>query len=449
MNAAMRITHAMISSQYVKQLNTTLKNFNDASTESTDYRTFRKTSDDPFSASKAFRLRREFQQNDDYQNNLSDAESQLDTAQSVMTSLNSSVQDISSGDCLQAITATTSKSEREIIANKLSRVQESIVSMLNTKFSDKYIFGGAQTDDPPFSVDDSGNLLFRGINVNTGAIAAGTSATINNASLHFGKGTGTSFNGYTIQVASGAAGSPSSVAVSGTTITVTMDTSTAKTNNDLLTALKSAAGLIDSHGNALDFSQITMSGDMNQTIAAGTVSTVASDTVGQNGLKDLANEKTYVDIGMGLQFNNDGTINPQSVFNSAIPGLSFMGYGTSDGTDSGMPNNLYTQLSDIITQLKSDNYSMNSIKPYLDAFSKQGDNLLSEITKSGTNSSFLETKKAQLENQSDKISEKDDSVEYEDPALAIMNYKMAQYSYRAALQMGTNILQPTFLDFMK
>lgn len=445
----MRITHAMISAQYVRQLNKALNNLNDATTQATDYRNFNKASDDPFAASRAYRLRNEYQQNQDYQSSLSDASSQLETAQSSMMSINKMMQEVSSGDCLQAINGTMSPDDRSIIATKLRKVQDEIVSELNTQFADKYVFGGANTDDPPFSVDDNGNLLYHGIDVNTGAIAAGTTTTINGATMQFGKTTGTSFNGYTVSVAAGAAGSPDTVSVSGTTITVAMDLTGGKTNKDLLNALKSATGLTDAGGNALDFSNVTMSGDMNLAVAEGTSSAAAYDTVGQDGLKTLAKETSYVDLGMGLRFNSDGSVNTQSVFNTAIPGLSFMGYGTSDGTSSGMPSNLYTQLGKIADQLESGSFSIDAVQPYLNAFSSGEQNLLSKITESGTNSSFLTAKKTQLEDQGDSITEKDDDVEYMDPAEAIMNYKMQEYSYRAALQMGTNILQPTFLDFMK
>jgi flagellar hook-associated protein 3 FlgL len=46
------------------------------------------------------------------------------------------------------------------------------------------------------------------------------------------------------------------------------------------------------------------------------------------------------------------------------------------------------------------------------------------------------------------IVERIDNIEYVDSAEAIMDYKMQQYVYRAALQMGVQILQPTLLDFI-
>ena len=46
------------------------------------------------------------------------------------------------------------------------------------------------------------------------------------------------------------------------------------------------------------------------------------------------------------------------------------------------------------------------------------------------------------------LTERINSIEYVDSAEAILDYQMQKYTYQAALQMGTQILQPTFLDFM-
>lgn len=438
----MRITLGMISRQYNKNLNQSLSDLNTASNQNTTYRKFDKTSEDPFSAAKAFRLRRELQENADYQNNLSDVDSQLLTAQSSMMSINKIVQEVSSGDCLQAINGTLSTEDRGTIAAKLRKLQDAIVSAANTKFSDKYVFGGANTDDPPFSVDTDGNLLFRGVDVNTGKLAAKDATAINDTIVNFNN---TALSDYTIKVVDGGAGSADAVSLSGTQITVSMDLVSGKNNTDLLNALKNETGLVDGSGNPIDFSGITMTGKLDSKL---TGSVTSSNSVGQAGLQQLAEETSFVDLGMGLNFKGNGSINTQSVFNTAIPGLSFLGFGTANGSGTGVSNNLYTLMGQIADQLESGGFNMAEIQPYLDNFSDQGQALLAQITKSGTNSTYLTSVKTRLESIGDSITEKDDSVEFIDPAEAIMNYKMQEYAYRAALQMGTNILQPTFLDFM-
>ena len=257
---------------------------------------------------------------------------------------------------------------------------------------------------------------------------------------------------YTITVDASAAATPSpSVALDNTAKTLTVTLVKGSSNNDLLTALKGAAGLKDSDNNPISLANIKMSGDLNRPLetAASTRSTI-TDKIGLDGLKNLANEKCFVDLGMGLSLNPDGkTINEQSVFDTSIPGITFMGYGTADGTGTGVSNNLYTLLGQISDQLENPDFSIDKIQPYLDNFSKQVQNSLNQITKSGTKSNFLTTTKSQLESIGDNVNEKLNNTEYIDPADAYRDFSWQQYTYQVALKIGAQILQPTFLDFMR
>lgn len=438
----MRITMKMISNQYTKSLNTSLSQLNDANNKATTYRSFDKVSQDPFGAAKAYRLRRESSENDTYQSTLSDVDSQLLTGQSAMMSIHSVVSEANTGDCIQAITGTLSPSDRETIAKKLLALQQSILSPANTKFGDKYLFSGSAMDQAPFSVGVNGNLLYRGIDVNTGAIEAGYTTSYNGAQITYGKDTGDQFKDYTIQIVNST--SPSSVDTASKVITVNMDLSTPKTNEDFENTLK---GITGANAGGLDFSHITMTGDMNRPVTAGDTIDKPINTIGLQGLKDLAKEQSLVDLGMGLKLNPDGkTIDDQSAFDAAMPGISFLGFGQNQTT--GVSDNIYTLFGQIANQLRAPDFSMDKIKPYLDNFSTQEQNLLNKITESGTKSTFLATTKSNLEKIGDSILEKDQNVEFVDPANAIMDYYMQQFSYNAALQMGTKVISKTFLDYM-
>ncbi len=447
----MRITMGMITKQYSSNLNASLSQLNSASNKATTYRKFDKTSDDPFSASKAYRLRRESSENDTYQSNISDVEDQLSTAQSAMMSIHDIISQASTGDTIQAITGTMQPSDRATIATKLRTLQQAILAPANTKFGDKYLFGGSDMSDPPFSVGENGNLLYRGIDVNTGKIEAGTTTTMNGALIQFGKNSGVP-NGYTLQIAdSGTVGSSPTASLSGTTITLTLDLSTAKTNQDVGNALKNITAANNTTG--FDFSKATVTGDLNCPVTATTVSESTYDTVMKNGsvydaLNDLSKEQSLVDLGMGLKLNANNSINTQSVFDAAIPGLSFMGFSTVDKTGTGVSSNLYTLLGQVADQLEDPGFSMDKIQPYLTSLQNQGDQLMAKITESGTKSNFLSTTKSNLETMGTAILDKDQNTEFDDPANAIMNYYMQQSAYNAALQMGTKIMAKTFLDFM-
>lgn len=455
----MRITMGMIAGQYSKNLNTSLSNFNLAARKATNFRSFEKTSENPFDATKLYRFRREIAENETYQDSLGDTESQLMTAQSAMQSIYSIVSSAESGDVIQAITGTMSESDRKIIADKMQQMQQAFLSPLNTKFAEKYLFGGTEMTDAPFSVGKNGDLLYRGINVNTGKLENGPTANFNGTLIEFGgteltdKSTSppTTYalkDGVVIKVSDGGEGSNTNISIANDDyITIEADLSKYKTNQDLLNLIKGY--------DKIDFSNIRITGDMNRSIAIPKsggfeelVSTPLVSSIGEDGLKSLSNEEVLVNLGMGLKTSSDAgstSINSQSAFNSAIPGLSFMGYGQSE---SGVSNNLFTLMGQIADQLKSDSFSMESIKPYLDQFGKQSDALLGKITESGSKSNFLGTMKTNLVAMGDALLERAEDIEYIDPGDAMMDYYMQQYAYNAALSMGTKILSKSFIDFM-
>lgn len=441
----MRITMGMISKQYGRNLNNALSELNKSADRATTFRKFSKASEDPFSAMKAYRLRREYQENYNYQENLSDVDSQILTAQSSMMSLNSLLQEASSGDSLQAITGTMSGEDRSVIATKLRTLQQTVLAQANVKYSDKYLFGGTNTSEVPFTAGADGALYYRGVNVNTGELEGGPVAALGDGTLSFGKEMGDALNGYTLTVADG--GAPGTVSIDNAAKTVTVDLVPGATRQDLADALKGASGLTNADGDALDFSQVSVSGAADAPVAAGDTSGGISNNVGEDGLKKLAEEQNYLDLGLGLKFKDDGSIDDQSVFNSAIPGLSFLGYGQSA---DGVSNNVYTLLGQIADQLDgtAGEFSMDSIQPYLDRFSEAGDKLLAEVTKSGTKSNFLTSVKKNLESAGDNVNEKIVDNEYLDSADAILDLTMQRYAYTAALQMGTKIMQSSLLDFM-
>jgi len=454
----MRVTIGMISSQYRNSLNNSLGSLNYYSNRATTDRKYNKTSEDPFSASQAYKIRRETQQNEDYTSNVEDASSRLSTGQSAMMTVNTVAQQVSSTDVLQAINGTMSPSDRGIIAGKLRQMQNTIVATANTKYADQYIFGGSSSSTPPFSVEN-GKLLYRGIDVDTGINTNGASAKIGDSTVNFGKENSGSLNDYQLKVSIDGSASTNSAVIKNSnpaskTIEVTLKSGA--TNADLQAALQGAT--YDTAGGStaitgVDLSKITVSGgDSTAKVIASTLPAAATTSAISNkvNLDDLANEKMYVDLGLGLSFESDQTtVKDQSAFDASMTGISFLGYGT---TDKGIPKNMYSLMGTIADKLDPNvtpSFSIDDVQPYIDQFNTSEQNLLGKITESGTKSNFLDYAKTRLETQSDNLQEKSDSVEYVSPADAIMDYKMQDYAYRATLQIGTNILQPTILDFMK
>jgi flagellar hook-associated protein 3 FlgL len=330
----MRITTSMMSNKYIKNLNKSAYEMNYLSEKVETGRKFVKGSEDPVSAIKAYKLRREYRTTEIYDTNIRDVESFLTAAETNLTEISNNMESVYTS-YLKGINGTMNDEDREIIAKQLENLQRSILTSLNAKFEDRYVFGGTNKEEIPFTLDMNGNLLFKGLDVN--------------------------------------------------------------------------------------------------------------DPANKEALDKLANETINIDLGLGMTFNGDGELNTDTVFDMSMSGIKFMGYG---GTDDN-PENLYNLIGKIKDELRNPDFSIDKISPYIDRFEEQKKQVLVHITDIGAKTNYLDFLKTRNEDNLFNLNKKLLEVEFEDPAEAIVNFKMQEYSYNAALSMGNRILQNSFIDFMK
>ena len=245
--------------------------------------------------------------------------------------------------------------ERQIIAEELRKVQDSMLTTLNSTFNEKYLFSGASMEEPPFTVKPNASgkneLYYKGVNV---SIADETADPASDAYKAYVK------------------------------------------------------------------------------------------------LKELSKETMYIDIGLSLQVDETGKVDPNSVFDLAIPGIKFIGFGK---TAEGIPNNIYDLITNIREELEKDGtggeyFSYDKIMPMIRQFEDLRKDTLKEITHMGAKVNYLDFIKTRTDDNNINLSKKINDTEFIDPAEAIMDWKMMQYAYTASLQMGTKLIQPSFIDFM-
>ncbi|MEL7649221.1 MAG: flagellar hook-associated protein FlgL [Sedimentibacter sp.] len=347
----MRITTSMMTGKYIRNLNKQANDMNYLNEQVSTGRKFFKGSEDPVSAIKAYKLRREYRSTEMYDTNISDVDSFLTSAETNLTEISDNLGRVYTS-YLQGINGTMGSDDREIIAKEIENLQQSVLASLNGKFSDRYVFGGTSKDEIPFTVDSSGNLLYKGVNVNT---------------------------------------------------------------------------CKDSAGNDVD-------------------------------MEKLMNEVINIDIGLGMTFDSTGNLNKDTVFNISMAGISFMGYGNATDADGNteldadgnpVPNNLYTLLEKMKEQLRSSDYSLEKITPFINEFDRQKKQVLVGITDIGAKTNYLDFIKLRNEDIQYNLNEKLVDVEQVDSAEAIVDFSMQEYAYNAALSMGNKILQNSFIDFMK
>lgn len=163
-------------------------------------------------------------------------------------------------------------------------------------------------------------------------------------------------------------------------------------------------------------------------------------------LQNLADEKLYVDLGFGLNFDNNNQVVSTSAFNTSLPAISVVGYG-KDG--NGMSNNMIVLVGQMADELEKADFDSEAYEKLWMKFDEAANKLNDVVATLGTKTRLLTDTKERLTDLDLSLQEQLDSAINIDPAEAIMNYSWSQYAYNAALRVGTNILSPSLLDFIQ
>ena len=333
---SMRIATRSLLNNYSRNLGKAMGNLSDARTKVMTKRNFNTVSESPSSAVKSYQLRREYSRNNNY---LENTESALDLFDAIDEETNqiSTILRRINGETLRAINGATSYSTRQTYAKSLRESMETILMHSNVKFGDKFLLGGLETKEPPFTMNN-GVLEYRGIDVNSNVQA-----------------------------------------------------------------------------------------DIDK-------------------LNEYSQEKLYSDLGFGLKEDANGTVAEGTAFNTALPGINLLGYGTDS---NGVSNNIITLIGQIADEIDKPNIDDDRMQLLTDKFLEIRDKVIDNLTQVGTKTKFLEDTKLRIEDTQYILNEQIVRVENVDMAEAITNYMWEQYAYNAALKVGTSILSPSFIDFMK
>lgn len=168
-------------------------------------------------------------------------------------------------------------------------------------------------------------------------------------------------------------------------------------------------------------------------------------------LKNLSEDSLYVDLGFGLNINDDFTIDSSSAFNTSLPGIKMVGFGKFDANEDGIkdPKNMILLMGKIADELEKEDFDYDRYEELLGKFDEGREGVLEVVTTLGTQTEFLTTTRDRLETNEISLATQIDNVVNIDMAEAIMNFSWAQYAYNASLKVGNQILTPSFIDFMR
>ncbi len=145
----MRVTGNMLVNNLKKDLSSNLKMLQKVQKQMTTGKKINKPSDDPIGLVDCIRLTSRLEENRLYQANVKDAKSLLNTTDEALGTLNNALSKVNE---LTIQSANSSMNEQDllIIKDEIDQIIEEIKVIANTTFSDKYIFGGTNTTQPPY-----------------------------------------------------------------------------------------------------------------------------------------------------------------------------------------------------------------------------------------------------------------------------------------------------------
>ena len=343
----MRLTTKSIMQNYNRGLQESLFRWNKAQQKVLTQRNFNEVSEDPAGASRSFQLRSQFKRNSDQIDMAKQVQGILDQASTTTLQINKMITEDANVHILESVNGTTSAQDKKTYANLLRGLQHSMVLAANSNFGGRYIFGGENTRDVPFELNEqTGQLTYRGLDVNTG---------------------------------------------------------------------------------------------LPTTAVPGTTPDIAA-------LDKLAGESLYVDLGFGLSEQGDRNLVTTSAFDSATPGIAYLGYGVDQNGD---PNNVVALLGKMATTLETEPFDGTEYNRLMDKYKGCIETAINYEAELGTRAKFIETTITRLESNNDTLNERIVSIEQVDMPEAISSYLWQGYAYNAALKVGTDIVSQSLIDFMR
>lgn len=172
-------------------------------------------------------------------------------------------------------------------------------------------------------------------------------------------------------------------------------------------------------------------------------------------LASMAKETVYVDVGLGMELDENEQVLSSTAFNASISGIGLLGYGTVGGAANGVPNNIVSIIAEL-GQLYSNAGSDNSMSATDEARAEElfghmqesYENFNTQRGEMETRAQFLKSNQKRLESTGDTLQEQYEGLDQVDLADALTTFAYAQYSYNAALRVGNDILSQSFIDYM-
>ena len=145
----MRVTQSMLSNNMLRNLNSSYGKMSNYQNMLTSGRKFNKPSEDPVAAVVGMGYRVDLGKHEQYQRNLSTANSWLDSTDSAFNEVGSALTRVK--ELIDQAANDTNGKERQTINAEMKQIKESLRDVGNTQIAGNYIFSGTHVDQPLYT----------------------------------------------------------------------------------------------------------------------------------------------------------------------------------------------------------------------------------------------------------------------------------------------------------
>lgn len=149
---SMRAVESVWQRNFLFNLGLTKERYDKAIGEATSGKKLNELSDNPADMAYVLSLRSNIQQIDQFDKNISSAKKYLGTAETALNTVQKMIQRVITL-AEQGASDSNSGQPREIIADEIDKIRDSIINYGNTQVMGKYVFAGSNIDTLPFQKD--------------------------------------------------------------------------------------------------------------------------------------------------------------------------------------------------------------------------------------------------------------------------------------------------------
>jgi len=412
-----RITSSMLSSNYLRNMQTNLTNMKTLQNQLASGSQIQKASENPYTASRSMQLHTEISANKQYNENIKDTTNWLDTTDTALSQMGNVFGRIETL-LVNAGNGAYGQDEKTSIQDEVKEKVNELSQVLNTSFDGSYIFGGTKTGSKPTTVGNDGVLKY--------ADKAGNGITKTSTGMNIDLSTNpiessvTPSNNKKIE---GIAKSDSTVTITIKDYTVAATPVTLTSTIDLTTV---GTGIPPATVDSLFKSALTP--DFTEDDANKAIS-VYNDS--PNALTQI-NSGLKVDISEGVKTGYNKT---------AVDVLEFK---DKDGNAINVSDLLSKIISDLGTDGTTSDLTTNDLKNIQSVTA----NLLQQRSEVGSYQNRMDSAQSSNETQNYNMTDILSKTEDIDFAETTMQYSMMQTVYTAALQTSAKILPMTILSYL-